>query len=71
MNEGVLVGEPVADADLAYVWGGAPADRVAPRRLSEQKRKTAPEGSVPPAAEQPPSAGAAAAAKQLWALLRS
>ena len=69
---GPLVGEPVADADLAYVWGGAPADKLA-RRFPGQQRKVAPEGTAPRPSGSPPErvGGGSATMKQLWDLLRS
>lgn len=71
-SSGTLVGEPVADADLAYVWGGAPADRWA-RMFPNQQRKTAPPGTQPhPSGSQPVHAdGLAATLKQLWDVVRS
>jgi hypothetical protein len=70
-SAGTLVGEPVADADLAYVWGGAPAERLA-RMFPNQPRKTAPQGTKPPSGSQPVHAdGLAATLKQVWDAVRS
>ncbi|MEY2936292.1 MAG: hypothetical protein RL033_7041 [Pseudomonadota bacterium] len=58
---GILVGEPVADADLAYVWGGAPADRLA-RMFPDQQRKAAQQNTNPhPSGSQPSHADGLAA----------
>ncbi|MEY4551593.1 MAG: hypothetical protein RL685_7788 [Pseudomonadota bacterium] len=67
-----LVGEPVADADLAYVWGGAPADKLA-RMFPEQQRKTGLQGTKSHASGSQPvhADGLGAALRQVWDAIRS